>query len=130
MAIVGAVVLLVVLIALGGYFLYRSLPGTGPSVSANASEAASSAGDEARDMGALYIRVIGESSNVFVRIPGGDVLHDQVIRQGGSINFADAGEGLEVAIDDPSAVEVFVNGELRDVSDEDPGYSFTISGES
>ncbi|GAB2480671.1 RodZ domain-containing protein [Nocardiopsis aegyptia] len=128
MAIVGAVVLLVALVALGGYFLYRSLPGTGTSVSANASEA-SSAGEDERDMGALYIRVIGESSNVFVRVPGGDVLHDQVIRQGGSINFADAGEGLEVTIDDPGAVEVFVNGEQRDVSDQDAGYSFTISGD-
>jgi hypothetical protein len=128
MAIVGAVVLLAVLIALGGYFLYRSLPGTGTSVSANASEASSS--DEgSRDMGALYVRVIGESSNVFVRIPGGDVLHDQEIRQGGSINFAEAGEGLEVTIEDPGAVEVFVNGEPRDVSDQEPGYSFTISGE-
>ncbi|WP_116244592.1 RodZ domain-containing protein [Nocardiopsis sp. FIRDI 009] len=128
MAIVGAVLLLVALVALGGYFLYRSLPSDGASVSANAS-GASSDGEEPENMGVLYVRVIGESSNVFVRIPGGDVLHDQVIRQGSSITYAEAPEGgLEVTIEDPSAVEVFVNGNQRDISDRSEGYTFTIDG--
>ena len=88
MAIVGAVLLLVTLVALGGYFLYRSLPGTGTGVSANASEAAAEpvASD---DMGALYIRVVGESSDVFVRVPGGDVLLDQELQQGNSVHYPD-----------------------------------------
>ncbi|MFD6948968.1 hypothetical protein A6A08_03000 [Nocardiopsis sp. TSRI0078] len=125
MAIVGAVVLLVTLLALGGFFLYRSLPGT--NVSANASGTASEAPDT-ENMGVLYIRVIGESSEVFVRIPGGDVLMDQEMSQGQSVNYNRADEGLEVTIGDPSAVEVFVNGERRDISDEGADYGFTIDG--
>ncbi|MFI6576709.1 RodZ domain-containing protein [Nocardiopsis sp. NPDC050513] len=125
MAIVGAVLLLAALVALGGYFLYRSLPSDGTSVSANASEASADV-EEPENMGVLYVRVIGESSNVFVRVPGGDVLHDQVIRQGGSITFAQA--PLEVTIGDPAAVEVFVNGSQRDISDRSEDYSFTIDG--
>ena len=125
MAIVGAVVLLVALVALGGYFLYRSLPGTNTSVSANASEA-SVDGERPENMGALYIQVVGESSDVFVRVPGGDVLLDYELKQGQSVNYNDAEEGLEVIIEDPTAVEVFVHGEEQDISDQDADHSFTI----
>jgi hypothetical protein len=125
MAIVGAVVLLVTLVALGGYFLYRALPGTGTSVSANASEAAADA-VESDEMGVLYIRVVGESSKVFVRVPGGDVLLDQELTQGSSVNYPDNANGLEVTIGEPTAVEVYVNGDHRDISDRDPGHSFTL----
>jgi len=127
MAIVGAVLLLVTLLALGGFFLYRSLPGTGTSVSANASGAAAE-GEEPENMGVLHIRVVGESSDVFVRVPGGDVLLDQEVTHGQSVNYASAEGGLEVTIGDPAAVEVFVNGSQRDVADREPGYSFTIDG--
>ncbi|WP_117198401.1 RodZ domain-containing protein [Nocardiopsis sp. TNDT3] len=123
MAIVGAVVLLVTLLALGGFFLYRSLPGT--SVSATASETAGES-TEPSNMGVLYVRVVGESSDVFVRIPGGDVLMDQNMSQGQSVNYATAAEGLEVTIGAPAAVEVFVDGDERDISDREPGFSFTI----
>ncbi|WP_159941629.1 MULTISPECIES: RodZ domain-containing protein [unclassified Nocardiopsis] len=125
MAIVGAVVLLVTLLALGGFFLYRSLPGTG--VSASSSETVSD-GEEPNNMGVLYIRVIGQSSEVFVRVPGGDVLLDQELSQGQSVNYVNADEGLEVTIGDPAAVEVYVHGEQRDISDEEPGHSFTVEG--
>lgn len=123
MAVVGAVVLLVTLLALGGFFLYRSLPGT--SVSANASGTAAESEDP-ENMGALYIRVVGESSDVFVRVPGGDVLMDQNMSRGQSVNYAEAGEGLEVTLGDPGAVEVFVHGDQHDVADEEPGYSFAV----
>lgn len=126
MAIVGAVLLLVTLVALGGYFLYRSLPGTGAGVSANASEAAAEPVDSG-DMGALYIRVVGESSDVFVRVPGGDVLMDQELQQGNSVHYAENTQGLEVSIGDPSAVEVYVNGVEQDVSGKDPDHSFTLT---
>ncbi|MEU3019861.1 MULTISPECIES: RodZ domain-containing protein [unclassified Nocardiopsis] len=125
MAIVGAVALLVALVALGGYFLYQSLPGNGASASVNASEAAAESVDP-DDMGALYIRVVGESSDVFVRVPGGDVLLDQELTQGSSVTYPDNEAGLEVTIGDPTAVEVYVNGGLRDVSDRSPGHSFTL----
>ncbi|SHJ75780.1 hypothetical protein SAMN05421803_10994 [Nocardiopsis flavescens] len=126
-AIVGAVVLLVTMLALGGFFLYRSLPGnSGSSVSANASGAAA---EDATPEGAFYVRVIGESSRVFVRVPGGDVLHDQEVRQGSSITYAEIPEGgIEVTIGDPSAVELFVNGSERDIADRGADYSFTVKG--
>lgn len=124
MAIVGAVVLLVALVALGGYFLYQSLP-DGEGVSVNASEAAAESVDPA-DMGVLHIRVVGESSDVFVRVPGGDVLLDQELTQGSSVTYPDNDEGLEVTIGDPTAVEVHVNGAPRDVSDRSPGHTFTL----
>ncbi|GAA1007129.1 MULTISPECIES: RodZ domain-containing protein [Nocardiopsidaceae] len=127
MAIVGAVLLLVTLLALGGFFLYRSLPGNGASVSANASGTAAES-EEPENMGVLHIRVTGESSDVFVRIPGGDVLLDQEVTQGQSVNYASAEGGLEVTIGDPSAVEVFVHGNRRDIADREPGHSFTIDG--
>ncbi|WP_017604211.1 RodZ domain-containing protein [Nocardiopsis alkaliphila] len=126
MAIVGAVALLVMLVALGGYFLYRALPGTGGSVSANASEAAAEPVDS-DEMGALYIRVVGESAKVFVRIPGGDVLMDQELSQGNSVHYRENTEGLEVTISDPAAVEVYVNGTAQDISDRDPDHSFTLN---
>src|SRR5699024_10974869 len=107
MAIVGAVVLLVALVALGGYFLYRSLPGTNTSVSASACEA-SVHSERPENMGALYIQVVGESSHVFVRVPCRDVLLDYELKQGQSVNYNDAEGGLEVIVADPTAVEVFV----------------------
>ncbi|GAB3742072.1 RodZ domain-containing protein [Nocardiopsis nanhaiensis] len=128
MAIVGVVMLLVTLVALGGYFLYRSLPGTDTSVSANASEAAAD-GADAEDMGVLHIRVVGESSDVFVRVPGGDVLLDQELSQGSSVDYPDNDNGLEVTIADPAAVEVYVSGEQRDISEHESDYSFTLQPE-
>jgi hypothetical protein len=125
MAIVGAVLLLVTLVALGGYFLYRAIPGTGTSVSANASEA-STEGVDADEMGVLHIRVVGESSKVFVRVPGGDVLLDQELIQGSSVDYPDNANGLEVTIGDPTAVEVYVNGTQRDLSDTEPEHAFTL----
>ena len=127
MAIVGAVVLLVTMLALGGFFLYRSLPGSsGSSVSANASGAAN---EDETPKGAFFVRVIGESSRVFVRIPGGDVLHDQEVRQGSFLTYEEIPEGgIEVTIGDPSAVELFVDGIKRDVADRDADYSFTVDG--
>ncbi|SIO86099.1 hypothetical protein BQ8420_10280 [Nocardiopsis sp. JB363] len=79
------------------------------------------------DMGALYIRVVGESSDVFVRVPGGDVLLDQELQQGNSVHYPDNAQGLEVTIGDPSAVEVYVNGVEQDVSDRDPDHGFTLN---
>ncbi|WP_211715152.1 RodZ domain-containing protein [Nocardiopsis sp. MG754419] len=126
MAIVGAVMLLITLVALGGYFLYRSLPSTAAGVSANASEAVAAPVDS-DEMGALYIRVVGESSTVFVRVPGGDVLLDQELVQGNSVHYRENAQGLEVAIGDPAAVEVYVNGDHQDISDRDAGHSFTLN---
>ena len=117
--------LLVTLVALGGYFLYRSLPGTDTSVSANASEAAAE-GVDADEMGVLHIQVVGESTDVFVRVPGGDVLLDQELSQGSSVSYPDNTNGLEVTVADPAAVEVYVNGEQRDISGHESNYSFTL----
>lgn len=127
MAIVLAVVLLVGMVGLGVFFFYRSLPSTDSSVNANASEA-SVEEERPENLGALYIQVVGESSNVHVREPGGDVLLDYELRQGQSVNYTSAEGGLEVTVGDPAAVEVFVHGEERDLSDRDPEFSFSIDG--
>jgi len=44
------------------------------------------------------------------------------------VNYTTAEGGLEVTVEDPTAVEVFVNGEERDLSDRDPEFSFSIDG--
>ena len=68
MAIVGTVALLVALVALCGYFLYRSIPGTGSaSEGVNASGVAAEPVDTT-ETGALYSDVVGESTSVFVRV--------------------------------------------------------------
>ncbi|NYE50327.1 hypothetical protein HDA32_005447 [Spinactinospora alkalitolerans] len=119
--------LLVTLVVLGGYFFYRSLPGNGDVVVPNESGALATPNAETADMGVLYIRVIGESSDVLVRIPGEDVLTDTTMQQGQFVTYDQP--VLDVTIGAPDAVEVFVNGERKDVSEEQPGYSFTAQAE-
>ncbi|WP_082127112.1 RodZ domain-containing protein [Allosalinactinospora lopnorensis] len=125
MAMAGVVVLFITLVALGGYFLYRSLPGNGDVVVHDQSDSSVDAKAEAVESKALHIRVIGESSEVLVRVPGGDVLVDADMEQGQYVAYDQA--ELDVTISDPSAVEVHVNGERMDISGEEPGYSFSTA---
>lgn len=76
---------------------------------------------------ALYIRVVGESSDVLVRVPGGEVLIDTTMTQGEYVSYDKP--RMDVTLGDPSAVEVYVNGEPKDVSNEEPGYTFTVEAE-
>jgi hypothetical protein len=124
LAIVGAVVLLITLVALGGYFLYRSLPGNTAAGAPDAAGTAADARSDATEMGTLHIRVTGDSSDVLVRVPGGEVVTDTTMRRGEHADF-DQPE-LDVTIGDPAAVEVYVYGELQDISGKEPGYSFSV----
>lgn len=115
--------LLIILVVLGGYFFYRSLPGNGDLMVPDESGAFATPSTVASDMKVLYIRVIGESSDVLVRVPGGEVLVDTTMDQGQYVTYAQP--RMDVTLGDPTAVEVYVNGEPKDVSKEEPGYTFT-----
>ncbi|TDQ52937.1 uncharacterized protein DUF4115 [Actinorugispora endophytica] len=115
--------LLVILVVLGGYFFYRSLPGNSDLVVPDESGALASPETVASDMKVLYIRVTGESSDVLVRVPGGEVLIDTTMAQGQYVTYAQP--RMDVTLGDPAAVEVYVNGEPKNVKEEAPGYTFT-----
>nr|WP_156000932.1 RodZ domain-containing protein [Streptomonospora sp. PA3] len=125
-AIGGVIVLFITLVVLGGFFLYKSLPSGNDA--AAVPEGAGEEADpqaEALETGTLFVRVIGESSDVVVRVPGGDVLADTTLTTDEYLSF-DESRILNVTIGRPSEVEVYVHGEHRDISDEDAGYSFTV----
>ncbi|QBI56532.1 hypothetical protein EKD16_23930 [Streptomonospora litoralis] len=125
LAIGGVIVLFITLVVLGGYFLYRSLPSDGAAaVPENAGTSADQQADDVRT-GTLYIRVIGDASDVVVRVPGGDVLADTTLRTDEYVSF-DESQTLNVTIGSPGEVEVYVHGDRQDVSGENPGYSFTV----
>lgn len=133
MAIAGAIALLVILVVLGGYFFYRSLPGNSEVLVPNESGGSLSAPQQldasaTEKQKALYIRVVGESSDVLVRVPGGEVLIDTTMTQGEYVSYDKP--RMDVTLGDPSAVEVYVNGRPKDVSNEGPGYTFTVESES
>ncbi|GAB3478030.1 RodZ domain-containing protein [Nocardiopsis coralliicola] len=122
-AIAVAVALFITLLALGGFFLYNSLPGSAsaPTASEPAPEAeeAGSAEDSV-----LYIRVVGDTADVVVRAPGGTVLTDTTMTQGQHLSYNH--EAMDVTVSDPAAVEVYVQGERSDISGEEAGYTFSV----
>ncbi|TQN33526.1 uncharacterized protein DUF4115 [Haloactinospora alba] len=126
MAIVGVVVLFITLVALGGYFLYRSLPGTGdangPDEPGTAADTQSVSSDDV-----LYITVVGDASDVLVRVPGGEVLTDSTMNNGEHVRYDEP--RLDVTIGDPGAVRVYVNGQEKDISDKDSDHSFSVEAE-
>ncbi len=126
---VGAAALLLALVALGAYFLYRSLPGNTNAVMSpgSASQADTQSQPDAVGSHVLHITVVGQSSEVLVRVPGGDVLTDTEMSEGEYVSFDQP--KLDVTVGDPEAVEVHVNGEPLDLSEEDTGYSFTAQQE-
>nr|WP_246422508.1 RodZ domain-containing protein [Nocardiopsis mwathae] len=112
------------MVVLGGYFLYQSLPASSSNaVISEGSETSADARSEAAKQEVVYVKVLGDSSDVLVRVPGGDVLTDVTMRQGQYVSFDEP--SLAVTIGDPDAVEVYVNGERMNVSGEEPGYTFT-----
>lgn len=125
-AIGGVIVLFVTLVILGGFFLYKSLP-SGNDSAAVPENAGTNADPQGQDVetGVLYVRVTGESSDVVVRVPGGDVLADTTLKTDEHLSF-DEEQPLNVTIGKPGEVEVYVHGERRDIADEDPGYSFSV----
>ncbi|GAA1755107.1 hypothetical protein GCM10009834_10500 [Streptomonospora arabica] len=126
-AIGGVIVLFITLVILGGFFLYKSLPSGSDAAAVPEGAAGTTADAQAEEMqtGTLYIRAVGESSEVVVTVPGGDVLADTTLRTDEYLSFTEE-RTLSVTIGRPSEVEVYVHGERRDVAGEDPGYSFAV----
>lgn len=121
LGIAAAIAVFVVLVGLGVFFLYNSLPGQASAPSTATPPAAAEEAGEADDS-VLYIKVVGEASDVLVRVPGGEVLTDATMTQGQFLSY-DHPE-LDVTLGDPEAVEVYVNGELMDLSEAGDDYSF------
>lgn len=128
MAIAGAVVLLVTLVVLGAYFLYRSLPGNSGEAVGPGADGGASAQSAGTDMKVLYIKVVGEATHVQVRVPGGEVITDTEMSPGQYAAYSQP--RLDVTIGEPSEVQVFVEGEERDISGKDPDYSFRVETEN
>lgn len=122
LAIAGAVLLLVTLVALGGYFLWQSIPSSNSAVLDDADEMSSSSPDPGD--ATLFVRVVGESSDVLVRETGGQVLTDATLGHGQYVNYDHP--SMEVHISDPGAVEVYTNGELYDLSGETDDVSLSV----
>ncbi len=127
LGIAAAIALFVVLVGLGVFFLYNSLPGQAAGPATDTPPAAAEEAGEA-DGSVLYIKVVGQASDVLVRVPGGEVLTDQSMTQGQYLSYDQA--QLEVTLGDPEAVEVHVNGELMDLSDAEEGYTFVAEAAS
>ncbi|MFW5415167.1 DUF4115 domain-containing protein [Nocardiopsis sp. CNT-189] len=127
-AIAAAIALFVALVALGGFFLYNSLPGN--AAPAQPSEPAADGAEEVGDAddSVLYIKVVGDSSDVLVRIPGGEVLTDTTMTQGQYLSYDH--DAMDVSVSEPDAVEVYVNGELKDLAGQEAGKSFLVEGGS
>lgn len=59
----------------------------------------------------LTVTVTGAKCQVFVRVPGGDILVNRNLLRGESIRFEEP--QLSVVLGDASAAQVYVNGALR-----------------
>lgn len=59
----------------------------------------------------LTVTVTGAKCQVFVRVPGGDILVNRNLARGESVRFEEP--QLSVVLGDASAAQVYVNGKLR-----------------
>ncbi|WP_141957178.1 hypothetical protein [Actinoallomurus bryophytorum] len=59
----------------------------------------------------LTVTVTGAKCQVFVRVPGGDILVNRSLVRGQSVRFDE--QSLSVVLGDGSAAQVYVNGRLR-----------------
>lgn len=59
----------------------------------------------------LAVTVTGAECQVFVRVPGGDILVNRSLVRGESVRFEEP--QLSVVLGDGSAAQVYVNGKLR-----------------
>ncbi|MDS1271498.1 DUF4115 domain-containing protein [Lipingzhangella sp. LS1_29] len=123
LAITGAVLVVLVLVVLGAFFLYRSVMGPGTANMPEGDEVMAEAEDE-EDLGTLHVRVTGSSTEILVRVTGGEVLTDTSMSTGEYVTYDEP--QLDVTISEPDAVEVFVNGEPYDLDTEAEEYSFSV----
>lgn len=118
---------LLALLGIGAYALSGALSSEGAGGTAETQASASNSQPVASpDLSkTLYIRVIGERSDLFVKQTGGDILVDETLQRGQY--FTTDYSRLEVKIGTPSAVEVFENGKKLDLSKAKPGHSFVVT---
>jgi hypothetical protein len=71
----------------------------------------------------LAVTVTGPACQVFVRVPGGDILVNRNLVHGESVRFDDP--RLSVVLSDAGAVRVYVNGKPRQVGNPGQRVEFT-----
>jgi hypothetical protein len=72
----------------------------------------------------MTLTVTGASCQVFVRVPGGDILVNRSLTRGQSIRFDE--QRLSVVLSDASAARVYVNGRLRPLGKPGERVAFTV----
>jgi hypothetical protein len=73
----------------------------------------------------LTLTVTGPKCQVFVRVPGGDILVNRSLTRGESLRFDEP--RLSVVVDDGSAARIAVNGELRPPGKPGQRLTFTVA---
>lgn len=124
-----AIVIAITLLGVGGYALFKAVdtsqedpasPGAAPS------STAPSASNSTPPV--LTIAVTGDSTGVYVGIPGGgEVLVNRVLQRGETF-IADKPR-LNVVVDNSSAVRIRVNGKVRALGKPNQRVSFTVDGD-
>ncbi|MFB9836352.1 hypothetical protein [Actinoallomurus acaciae] len=100
-----AIAALVCLAAFSGYRIWDETRGRPPTRHGRPSPSASPA------VVTLAVTVTGPKCQVFVRVPGGDILVNRSFVRGQSLRFDE--QRLSVVLSDASAARVYVNGRLR-----------------
>lgn len=100
-----AIAVLVCLAAFAGYRIWDGARGRSPSRHGRPSPSATPV------VVTLSVTVTGPKCQVFVRVPGGDILVNRSFVRGQSLRFDEP--RLGVVLSDASAARVYVNGRLR-----------------
>lgn len=133
---IGGIVLVLALVAAGGYALYSALttePGASPGSTSRSDSPAPSEAKGALDRARLVpaapptlaLQIVGTRCYVSVRVPDGQILLNRTLRKGETARFDQ--ERLEVTLGDSAAVRVTVNGAPRRVKDEGQVETFIVS---
>jgi hypothetical protein len=102
-AIAVALTGIAVLICAAGFATYQIWDRTRGSAPARHTSSAIAA--------TLAVTVTGRQCQVFIRVPGGDILINRTLARGQSVRFDDP--RLNVVLSDAGAVRVYVNGRLQ-----------------
>ncbi|MQA93389.1 MAG: hypothetical protein GEV11_01685 [Streptosporangiales bacterium] len=123
---VAGILAALALLGIGAYALSGALSSEGVGSTAETQTGSGNQPAASPDLTkTLYVRVIGERSDLFVKQTGGDILVDETLQRGQY--FTTDYSQLEVKIGTPAAVEVFENGKRLDLSKAKEDYSFVVS---
>jgi hypothetical protein len=111
---VAAIAAVIALAGVGGSALFLAVTSapqrSSPSTSAPPSPSTSSSPADSA-IRTLTVKITGRECRVFVSVPGGEVLLDQILQHGESVFFDDP--HLAVVLSDGGAAEVRLNGVLQ-----------------